>query len=87
MVELQQSAGAPSSTKYREGHAQMKILIIEDDAQTRHFLVKGLREAGHVVDEAIDGETHRPLPDQAVIADMKKQKLKLKEEISEMEHA
>lgn len=37
------------------------------------------------LDEAIDGETHRPLPDQAAIAEMKKQKLKLKEEIGGME--
>lgn len=46
-----------------------------------------LKRRHATLDEAIDGETHRPLPDQAVIADMKKQKLKLKEEISEMEHA
>ena len=32
------------------------ILIIEDDEETRRFLAKGLREAGHVVDEAGDGE-------------------------------
>ena len=49
--------GASATTpRHREGQTQMKILIIEDDAQTRHFLAKGLREAGHVVDEAIDGE-------------------------------
>ena len=34
----------------------MKILIIEDDEETRRFLAKGLREAGHVVDEAGNGE-------------------------------
>lgn len=37
------------------------------------------------LDDAIEGETQRPLPDQAAIAEMKKQKLKLKEEISHME--
>jgi len=36
--------------------SQMKVLIIEDDGETRRFLAKGLREAGHVVDEAEDGE-------------------------------
>ena len=36
--------------------SQMKVLIIEDDAETRRFLAKGLREAGHVVDEAADGD-------------------------------
>jgi len=34
---------------------KMKILVIEDDAQTLHYLCKGLREAGHVVDSAADG--------------------------------
>jgi len=56
MTQLQQGVAAPPIPMQREGQVQMKVLIIEDDAQTRHFLAKGLREAGHVVDEAIDGE-------------------------------
>lgn len=39
------------------------------------------------LDEAIEGEVHRPSPDQAAIAEMKKQKLRLKEEIHLMEGA
>jgi len=39
------------------------------------------------LDDAIDGEIHRPSPDQAALAELKKQKLKLKEEISVMEKA
>jgi len=35
----------------------MRILVIEDDLEAQRYLVKGLREAGHVVDEAGDGET------------------------------
>ena len=35
----------------------MRILVIEDDLEAQRYLVKGLREAGHVVDEASDGET------------------------------
>ena len=35
----------------------MRILVIEDDSQAAAFLVKGLREAGHAVDHALDGET------------------------------
>jgi two-component system OmpR family response regulator len=35
----------------------MRILVIEDDLEAQRYLVKGLREAGHVVDEAADGET------------------------------
>ncbi len=34
----------------------MKILVIEDDEQTLHYLCKGLREAGHVVDSANNGQ-------------------------------
>ena len=47
---------APDRPDPRQDHQSMKILIVEDDAETRRFLAKGLREAGHVVDEAGDGE-------------------------------
>jgi len=33
----------------------MKVLLIEDDRQAADYLVKGLRESGHVVDHAADG--------------------------------
>lgn len=33
----------------------MRILVVEDDADAATFLVKGLREAGHAVDHALDG--------------------------------
>jgi two-component system, OmpR family, response regulator len=33
----------------------MRILVIEDDREAASWLVKGLREAGHVVDLATDG--------------------------------
>lgn len=34
----------------------MRILVIEDDKQTREFLVQGLTQSGHVVDSASDGK-------------------------------
>lgn len=34
----------------------MRILVIEDDKETAAYLVKGLREAGHVVDHAANGK-------------------------------
>lgn len=34
----------------------MRILLIEDDAEAAAFAAKGLREAGHVVDHALDGD-------------------------------
>ncbi|MBI1365788.1 MAG: response regulator [Alphaproteobacteria bacterium] len=34
----------------------MRILVIEDDAEAAAYVAKGLREAGHVVDHAVDGQ-------------------------------
>lgn len=33
----------------------MKILLVEDDAETADYIAKGLAESGHVVDRAADG--------------------------------
>jgi len=33
----------------------MRVLLVEDDAATVAFVVKGLREDGHTVDHAGDG--------------------------------
>jgi len=35
----------------------MKALVVEDDARTRSFIVSGLRQNSHVVDEADNGAT------------------------------
>ena len=35
----------------------MKCLVIEDDIKIRTYIEKGLKEAGHTVDLAADGET------------------------------
>lgn len=45
--------GERSSIGYDGG---MKILVIEDDAQAAAYMVKGLRESGHVVDHSADGK-------------------------------
>ena len=34
----------------------MKILVVEDDAETAAYIARGLQEAGHVVDHAPDGQ-------------------------------
>ena len=34
----------------------MKILLIEDDAETAGYLVRALKESGHVIDHSGDGE-------------------------------
>ena len=33
----------------------MHILVIEDDHEAARFMVRGLRDSGHVVDHAADG--------------------------------
>jgi two-component system, OmpR family, response regulator len=35
----------------------MRMLVVEDDIEAQRYLVNGLRESGHVVDDAFDGET------------------------------
>jgi two-component system, OmpR family, response regulator len=35
----------------------MRILVVEDDMEAQRYLVQGLKESGHVVDEASDGHT------------------------------
>jgi two-component system OmpR family response regulator len=35
----------------------MRILVIEDDRETANYLVRALNEAGHLADQAHDGET------------------------------
>jgi len=34
----------------------MRILVVEDDLEAQRYLVQGLKEAGHVVDDASDGD-------------------------------
>jgi two-component system, OmpR family, response regulator len=41
----------------------MRVLIIEDDREAAAYLAKALREAGHVVDHAGDGETGEAMAD------------------------
>lgn len=45
----------PRAYSKGRGRKTMRILIIEDDAQTADYMAKGLREAGHVIDHAEDG--------------------------------
>ncbi len=39
----------------------MRILVVEDDAQTAAYLLRGLSESGHVVDVAGDGNSGRDM--------------------------
>lgn len=72
----------------------MRILVVEDDIEAQRYLVNGLKEAGHVVDDAADGETGLTLAlsrpyDVAIVDRMlpKKDGLKLVEELREHSNA
>ncbi len=47
--------------------------------------VEALREKHASLERAIDEETRRPLPDQAAIYDLKRQKLRIKDELFQLE--
>src|SRR5258706_15899746 len=52
------AAGAdPFCGWHSGGGGAMRILVVEDDLEAQRYLVNGLKEAGHVVDDASDGET------------------------------
>ncbi len=46
-----------------------------------------LRARHAELEEALDIETHRPLPDQVAIKDIKKQKLRIKDELVRLDAA
>ncbi len=49
---------SPELTSYalKRTETSMRVLVIEDDREAASWLVKGLKESGHVVDLASDGE-------------------------------
>ena len=60
------AAGAdPIRIQSSRGDLGMRILVVEDDLEAQRYLVKGLKEAGHVVDDAADGDTG---PDAGAVA-------------------
>ena len=55
-------------------------MIIDENAAS-------LRARHAELEEALNIETHRPLPDQVAIQDIKKQKLRIKDELARIEIA
>jgi len=49
--------------------------------------IQTLRDRHAGLDSAIDKETSRPYPNPTMLNDMKRQKLRLKEEIEHLEHS
>lgn len=50
-----------------------------------HDRIEALREKHALLDRAIDEEMHRPLPNQETVHDLKRQKLRIKDEIYQLE--
>jgi hypothetical protein len=48
--------------------------------------IESLRARHHSLELALQEEIHRPMPNEDVIHDIKRQKLKIKDEIQQLEH-
>jgi hypothetical protein len=53
---------------------------------TSHDRIESLRAQHRNLEEAIDLETNRPSPNIDLVADWKRQKLRIKDEIASIEH-
>ncbi|HWE73684.1 MAG TPA: YdcH family protein [Stellaceae bacterium] len=49
--------------------------------------IEELRVQHRNLDHTLDDEIHRPLPNLDVVADLKRQKLRIKDEIMQLEHS
>ncbi|HEY1506721.1 MAG TPA: YdcH family protein [Stellaceae bacterium] len=49
--------------------------------------IEELRAQHASLDHTLDEEIHRPLPNIDVVTDLKRQKLRIKDEIAQLEHA
>ena len=47
--------------------------------------VESLRQKHQDLEEAIEAENQRPMPDSAVLSDLKRQKLRIKDEIARLD--
>jgi len=54
--QMQAASSAPSCIQTRERQNTVRILLVEDDPTVRGFVAKGLKEAGHVVEQADNGK-------------------------------
>jgi hypothetical protein len=51
-----------------------------------HDHIESLRSRHKSLEEAIDREISRPMPNMEVVSDLKRQKLRIKDEIVQLEH-
>jgi len=98
VVQLAEGAVLLRGIAERDGEALMKSLEeILSVAPFRHMITPGgyrmsvqdrieaLREKHASLERALDEEIHRPLPDQDAVHDLKRQKLRIKDELSQLE--
>jgi len=48
--------------------------------------IQALRAKHQTLEQALEEESHRPMPNEDMIHDIKRQKLRIKDEIVELEH-
>jgi hypothetical protein len=62
-------------------------LIATGGAMTSQDRIEELRAQHRSLDNTLDSEIHRPLPDLDTVAELKRQKLRIKDEIVQLEHS
>jgi hypothetical protein len=53
---------------------------------TMHDYVESLRSKHALLEQQIDAEMHRPLPDQMILTRLKREKLRIKDEMARVDH-
>ena len=48
--------------------------------------LRSLEEKHHGLETRIEAESHRPRPDQALLTNLKREKLRIREEMSRLQH-
>jgi hypothetical protein len=61
------------------------LTLARRNCMSQQDRIEALKEKHASLERAIDEESHRPLPDQAAIYDLKRQKLRIKDEIVQLE--
>jgi hypothetical protein len=73
----------------RPGDPALQSVIYDRQAggncMSLHDRIEALREKHALLERAIDEEIHRPLPNQETVHDLKRQKLRIKDEIFQLE--
>src|SRR5579863_7900650 len=77
---------APNSVTIA-GSAAFISLDYRGGAMSLHDRIESLRARHRTLEEAIDQEKGRPWPNIEALADLKRQKLRIKDEIFQLEHA